>query len=197
MGQNDIYKLHQKYAKGNKEALDLVWNHSLVVRDIVRQLGNNLIKNKIKIDLELAETGALIHDIGCYDYYNKVENIPYVKHGIRGYEILKSEGFDEEIARIATIHLGVGITKENIIANNLPFEKRDYIPITLEEELIAYADNFHSKGGPNFMNFEEAKEKLVKFREESGVIFERFRKKFGTPKSPSATPFSPLKKGEL
>jgi len=181
MTEEEIYKLHEKYANGNKEALDLVWNHSLVVRDIVQQLGNNLIKNKIKVDLELVETGALIHDIGCYDFYNKVNDMPYVKHGIRGYEILKSEGFDEEIARMAMIHLGVGITKENVIDSNLPFEKIDYIPITLEEELLAYSDNFHSKGTPEFMNFEEAKEKLVKFREESGVIFERFRKKFGEP----------------
>ena len=182
MTQEEIYKLHQKYANGNKEALDLVWNHSLIIENIVQELGENLIKNGIKINLELAKIGALIHDIGCYNYYKKIDNIPYILHGVKGYEILKNEGFDDEIARIAMIHLGVGLVKENIIKNNLPFEAKDYIPITLEEELIAYSDNFHSKGGPKFMNFEEAKEKLASLWSESPIIFERWRKKFGEPK---------------
>jgi len=107
--------------------------------------------------------------------------MPYILHGVRGYEILKNEGFEEEIARIATIHLGVGLIKENVLANNLPLEAKDYIPITLEEELVAYADNFHSKKGPVFINFSEAKEKLAGLWSESPIIFERFRKKFGEP----------------
>ncbi len=184
MTQEEIYKLHQKYAEGEdqQKLLDSVWGHSLIVRDIALQLADNLTKKEIKINKELVELGALIHDIGCYDYYKKVNNMPYILHGIRGYEILKNEGVNEEIARIATIHLGVGIVKENIVANNLPFEVRDYIPITLEEELIAYSDNFHSKSGPRFMTFEEAKEKLAGLWSESPIIFERFRKKFGEPK---------------
>ncbi len=184
MNQDIIYKLHQKYAEGEKqqELLDLVWNHSLIVRDIVMQLVGNLTKKGIKINKELVEIGALVHDIGCYDYYKKTNDIPYILHGLRGYEILKNEGFAEEIARIATIHSGVGIVKENVVANNLPLEHKDFIPITLEEELVAYADNFHSKKGPSFLTFEEAKEKLAGLWSESPIIFERFRKKFGEVK---------------
>jgi len=125
----------------------------------------------------------LIHDIGCYDHYKDKENVPYILHGVIGYEILKKEGFEEEIARITMIHLGVGLVKENIIKNNLPFEAKDYIPITLEEELIAYADNFHSKAGPRFLSFEEARERLVGLWSDSPIIFDRFKKKFGEPKT--------------
>lgn len=183
MDEKEIYKLHQKYAEGEKqkELLDLVWGHSLIVRDIALQLADNLIKKGIKINKELVEIGTLVHDIGCYDYYKKIDNMPYILHGVRGYEILKNESFEEEIARIATIHLGVGLIKENVLANNLPLEAKDYIPITLEEELVAYADNFHSKKGPVFINFSEAKEKLAGLWSESPIIFERFRKKFGEP----------------
>jgi len=183
MTQEEIYKLHQKYAEGEKqkELLDLVWGHSLIVRDIALKLADNLIKREIKIDKNLVEVGALVHDIGCYDYYKKVDGVPYILHGIRGYEILKNEGFSEEVARIATVHLGVGITKENVIASNLPLEAKDYMPITLEEELVAYSDNFHSKKGFQFLNFKEAKEKLADLWSESPIIFERFKKKFGEP----------------
>lgn len=178
MKEENIYQLHKKYAS-SEEKLDLVWTHSLIVRDIALELADNLIKNNIKIDKNLVEIGALVHDIGCYDYYKDKENVPYLLHGICGYKILQNEGFNEEIARMAMIHLGVGIVKENIIKNNLPFEKKDYIPITLEEELIAYADNFHSKAGPVFLNFEEARERLANLWSDSPIIFDRFRKKFG------------------
>ena len=186
MNEKKIYKLHQKYSQGKNQEiiLEAVWGHSLIVRDIALELVKNLEKRNIKIDKKLVETGALVHDIGCYQCYEFYgRNIgPYVQHGVKGYEILKKEGFSEEIARMAEIHLGVGIIKENIIANNLPLEEKDYIPITLEEELVAYADNFHSKSGPRFLNFEEARAKILNLWPESEIIFERFRKKFGKPK---------------
>lgn len=180
MKEEKILKLHKKYAS-KEEDLNLVWTHSLIIRDIALQLIQNLIKKNIKIDKNLVEIGALVHDIGCYDYYKDRDNVPYILHGFRGYEILKEEKFSEDIARIATTHLGVGIVKENIIKNNLPFEGKDYIPITLEEELISYADNFHSKSGPRFLTFKEASERLEGLWSDSPIIFDRFRKKFSEP----------------
>lgn len=186
MTQKDIYKLHQKYSKGvNEEVLlDLVWTHSLIVQDIARQLVKNLEKRKIKINKKQVEIGCLVHDIGCYrcyEFYGRNDG-PYIQHGVKGYEILKSEGFSEEIARMAMIHLGVGLVKENVVASKLPLEHKDYIPITLEEELVAYADNFHSKSGPKFDSFEDSRKKLANLWPESVVILDRFRKKFGEPK---------------
>lgn len=180
MKERKIYKLHRKYTS-SKEDLDLVWTHSLIVRDIALELVKNLKKNNIKIDKNLVEIGTLVHDIGCYDHYKDKKNIPYILHGVKGYEVLKKEGFKEEICRMAKIHLGVGLVKENIVANNLPLEKQDYIPVTLEEELVAYADNFHSKAGPRFLNFKEARERLVDLWTDSPIIFDRFKKKFGEP----------------
>jgi uncharacterized protein len=185
MTKEEIYKLHQKYCRGinEKMLLDVVWTHSLIVRDIALELAKNLEKRNIKIDKKLLEIGALVHDIGCYrcyEFYGRNEGV-YVQHGVKGYEILKNEGFSEEIARMAEVHLGVGIIKENIIQNSLPLEEKDYIPMTLEEELVAYADNFHSKSGPRFLNFKEAREKMLNLWVESEVIFERFEKKFGKP----------------
>lgn len=182
MREEEIYRLHQKYAS-SEEKLKLVWNHSLTVKDIALELIENLTKKNIKINRNLVEIGALVHDIGCYDHYRDKEHVPYLLHGVRGYTILQKEGFDEEIARMAMVHLGVGLVKENIIKNNLPFEKKDYIPITLEEELVAYADNFHSKAGPVFLTFEEARGRLADLWTDSPIIFDRFKKKFGEPKT--------------
>jgi len=186
MQESEIYRLHQKYSKGEYqgELLDLVWTHSKIVEEISMLLVKNLKKNwKIKVDKNLVKNGALLHDIGAYDCYEQFRKntLPYIKHGVRGYEILLKEKLGEKIARFASIHLGIGINKENIIENKLPLEAKDYIPITLEEEIVSYADNFHSKLGPRFVDFETGKMKLSEYHRDSASIFERFRSKFGEP----------------
>ncbi len=56
------------------------------------------------------------------------------------------------------------------------------IPISLEEEIICYADDFHSKGHPGFNSFEDSMEELTKIDPNLGVILQRFSDKFGIPK---------------
>ena len=48
-------------------------------------------------------------------------------------------GFDERLALIAERHIGAGITKEEAIELGLP--PKDYLPVTLEEKIVAHADN--------------------------------------------------------
>ena len=165
MKQSDIYKLHQKCAP-NEKILEIGWNHSLIVKDISLQIAKKLQKKyDFKIDKNLIEIGALVHDIGYYQYIKNKKN--YVEHGENGYKILIKEGFSKKIARFALTHVGVGYKKN--------------IPISLEEEIVCYADNFHSKGHPRFNVFEELTEEMVKIDPEFGVILKRFKDKFGIP----------------
>ena len=46
---------------------------------------------------------------------------------------------------MAERHTGTGITCEQIIREQLPIPVGDYLPRTLEERLICYADKFYSK----------------------------------------------------
>jgi putative nucleotidyltransferase with HDIG domain len=172
MKQSDIYKLHQKYSHGKykKEALEIGWTHSLIVKNISMQIAEKLEKDYgISVDKKLIDIGALIHDIGFYDYFDDDYKIRgnYVEHGKKGYEILIKEGISQKRARFALTHVGVGIEKN--------------IPISLEEEIVCYADNFHSKGHPRFNTFEDSLEEMNKFSLDNGVIFKRFKDKFGIP----------------
>lgn len=184
--EKTIYGLHKKYSRGEKEEelLELIWGHSKIVSEISDLIADNLEKEwGIKTNRELIKQGALIHDIGAYACYETVKkNVePYVRHGEVGYEILNKEGFPRDVARFALVHMGVGIVKENIEMYSLPLKDIDYIPITTEEEIMAFADNFHSKGVPKFIDFESAKNNLIRHYEFSKIIFERFEKKFGVP----------------
>jgi uncharacterized protein len=169
MRQIDIYKLHKKYSN-EKKILEIVWTHSLIVKDIALQIASNLEKKyKIKVNKKLLVQGSLVHDIGCYDCLgnNFCFGKNYITHGEIGYKILLENKYPESIARFSLVHIGVGV--------------EDMIPITLEEEIVAYADNFHSKKPVRFNNYEGEKEKLEGFDQSKGIIFERFKDKFGIP----------------
>lgn len=183
----EIKDLHKKLVKGDYQDifLDLVWTHSQIVRGVAEQLIAGLEEKNIKCNKSLVIEGALLHDIGVYlcsdDELNPDNSLPkYLSHGHCGYDFLKKEGLSNEVARFPLTHTGTGITVEDIIRDKMPFKAEDVIPITLEEEIVCYADKFHTKY-PSFNTFEEAKARLEKFDKEKGVLMDRFKRKFGLP----------------
>lgn len=106
-----------------------VIKHSQVVQKRALKLAS---KFKNQLDLELIETGALLHDVGrcCSDN---------IRHAIVGAQILKNAGFPPEIVKIVERHIGAGISPEEAL--NLELPPKDYTPQSLEEKIVAHADN--------------------------------------------------------
>lgn len=88
-------------------------------------------KRGITVDVELVKVGALLHDIGRSKTHD-------VNHPIVGVKIAQSLNLPESIISIIGRHLGGGITAEE--AKELGWPVKDYIPTTLEEKLVTYAD---------------------------------------------------------
>ena len=109
-----------------------VVEHCLAVSDYAYELALAIKNNGYDVDVELVKLGGLLHDIGRSKTHG-------IEHGIVGAEILRELGFDERLALIAERHIGAGIIKEEAIELGLP--PKDYIPITLEEKIVAHADN--------------------------------------------------------
>lgn len=175
-----IEALHRKYAP-DEHAYELVFTHSLIVRDIARSI---IEKNALtdNIDNDLVEAGALLHDIGTYSLYRdgKFDKKNYISHGVRGYEILKKEGFPEQLCRIASNHTGMGITREAIRALHLPMPEQDYVANSLEEKLVMYADKFHSKA-PRFNTVESYRRFTSQFGDKGVELFNARIEEFGVP----------------
>lgn len=106
-------------------------NEVIVHCKAVRRVAVRIAK-KAHANIELVEAGALLHDIGR----SKTQGI---MHGVEGAKIARQVGLPECIANIIERHLGAGIPKDEAIALGLP--PKDYMPITLEEKIIAHADN--------------------------------------------------------
>lgn len=120
-----------------------------------RQVADKALKIAIRcnldIPLDMVEAAAMLHDIGIF-----LTNAPdidchgsehYICHGILGADLLRREGVDEAIARVAERHTGAGLTIDDIERQQLPLPRKDYLPETMLEKLICYADKFFSKSG--------------------------------------------------
>jgi uncharacterized protein len=146
----DYQTLIKKYCEGNSNLEHILLTHSRQVADralaIVRA-HPEWVKSG-EIDPVFVEEAAMLHDIGvvfcdapkicCFGTH------AYIEHGYLGAEILRQEGLPKHAA-IAERHTGTGITYDQIIREQLPIPLGDYVPRTLEERLICYADKFYSK----------------------------------------------------
>ncbi len=99
-------------------------------------------KKGLTIDLELVEVGALLHDLGRSKTHS-------VNHAVVGAEIAKQAGLPESVINIIKRHVGGGIT--NAEAKELGWPEDNYVPVTLEEKIVSYADKLveTSKRVPN------------------------------------------------
>lgn len=127
----------------------ILWKHSASVAALACQINDRL---QLGLDQEMVETAAMLHDIGicgtnapgifCFG------SEPYICHGVIGADILRKCGAPEWTARVAERHTGTGITDGEREMLNLPIPaNRSYMPETLLEKLICYADKFYSKSG--------------------------------------------------
>ncbi len=173
----DYINILKKYSDLGRN-FDIVLDHSLIVfAKSLEIISKKRLSNKI--DIDLIASGSILHDIGAFgfmDNFNK-KKINYLKHGIIGAKILRNEGLMKQ-ALICERHIGAGLSKNYIIKNNLPLPKKDFLPVTLEQKLICYADKFHSKSGKKD-NLENIKKEMKKFGEEPLKRFLKLEKMFG------------------
>ena len=90
----------------------------------------------------------MLHDIGIF--MTKAPEIgchgthPYICHGYLGREILEKQELPLH-ALVCERHTGAGLTLNDIKSQNIPVPHRDMLPLTIEEQIICYADKFYSK----------------------------------------------------
>lgn len=109
-----------------------VIRHIKTVHRFSMMIGNRIVRQGHSLDLELLEAGALLHDIGRSRTHD-------IGHAIEGAKIAYEMGLPQELINIIRNHIGAGLTKEDAALLGLPV--MDYIPETLEQKIVAAADN--------------------------------------------------------
>jgi uncharacterized protein len=108
-----------------------VIKHCKAVAKLALETAEACKQKGLNVDLELVEIGALLHDIGRSKTHT-------VHHAVVGAEILEAAGLPEPVISITKRHIGGGITATE--AEKLGWPKDLYVPVTLEEKIVSYAD---------------------------------------------------------
>ena len=150
---------------------------------------------ELHLDTGLMERGALLHDVGilrcdapgilCFG------TEPYICHGLLGAEMLRSLAGQtvkgntlaveqlEPLARFCERHTGTGLSRQQILSQQLPLPAQDFLPETVEEQVVCYADKFYSKSHPEReRTVEQAALSLKKFGEDVYHKFLRWADRF-------------------
>lgn len=131
-----------------------------------------------KPDLRFIEEAAFLHDIGIFKTNTPQLGCfgahPYVCHGFLGRELLEKAGLPEH-ALVCDRHMGTGISAEEIAKAGLPIPARDMIPLSIEEQVICYADKFFSKDGDLIVKKNSEKEIIRALESYGNGSAEKFR----------------------
>lgn len=143
------------YNRENGALRSILLTHSRMVAEKTISIAK--AHPELNIDTEFVYDASMLHDIGiimchapaieCYG------TEPYIRHGISGGKMLREYALEfgmtsEEIepyARVCERHTGAGLTVKQIEERHLPLPLVDFLPETIEEKLICYADKFYSK----------------------------------------------------
>ena len=103
---------------------------------------------ELNLDKDFLYEAGMLHDIGifltdapgifCFG------NQPYICHGYLGADLMRREGYPRH-ALVCERHTGAGLSLDDIVAQNLPVPHRDMLPVSMEEQVICFADKFYSK----------------------------------------------------
>ena len=156
---SDYYRPHSK-------AYHILVGHCQAVTHLALKIAQK--HTELNPDMKFIEEAAMLHDIGifmtnapklyCFGDY------PYLAHGYLGRELLTKLGFPEH-GLVCERHTGVGISKEEIVEKGLPLPLRDFVPISVEEQIIAFADKFFSKSSADHKekSLREVKQSVLKY----------------------------------
>lgn len=177
-------KLIEKYYPQGSTAHRALLRHSLRVAELATRIARRLSPSTA-VDVAFVEQAALLHDIGilhtdapeigCYG------SLPYLAHAYKGREMLEAEGLPRH-ALVCDRHVGIGLSAAEIISKRLPLPHRDMLPMTIEEQIVTYADLFFSKSvkeKDRLRPVEKVRNKLAGYGAEKLAAFEAWHQRFG------------------
>jgi uncharacterized protein len=114
-----------------------VIEHCVGVAQIAVRIAGEFKDRGVDVNLKLVELGALLHDIGRSRTHS-------IQHAVVGAEIARGLGISSDVVRVIERHIGAGIPCDEAMEVGLP--AGCYVPCTVEEKIVAYADKLVERG---------------------------------------------------
>ncbi len=155
--------------------------HSRSVADMA--LGIVARHPELGADGVFVEEAAMLHDVGIFltnapaIFCHGTE--PYIRHGVLGAALMRGQGLERH-ARVCERHTGTGLTCDEIVRGGLPLPPRDFLPESVEEQIVCFADKFFSKTRLDVRKTpEQALRSIEKFGAEGCARFRHWCEMFG------------------
>ena len=169
-----------KYYPIDSDAYRILVTHSRSVTD--KALSIARLHPELNLDLAFIEEAAMLHDIGIFkcnapeiDCHGEAD---YICHGYLGADLMRVEGYPRH-ALVCERHTGAGLSLDDIISQKLPVPHRDMLPVSLEEQVVCFADKFYSKTHlEREKTVEKARKSLSNFGNEGLKRFDRWCEQF-------------------
>lgn len=144
----DPLEIIARYYTPGSDLYNLLVIHSRQVAELSMVLSHRAQERGLHIDIEFVREAAMLHDIGIFATHAPgiycMGDEPYIRHGVIGHDLLMEQGLARH-ALVCERHTGTGLSAEEILREDLPLPHRNMLPVSLEEKVICYADNFYSK----------------------------------------------------
>ncbi|MFZ4581603.1 MAG: HD domain-containing protein [Paludibacter sp.] len=174
------YKIIEKYYPKDTDIYFILTIHSEQVCEKALQIADK--HPDLKLDKQFLYEASMLHDIGIFKCdaprIHCRGTHQYIEHGYLGAEILRAEGLPQH-ALVCERHTGTGLTKETILINKLNIPAQDYFPLSLEEQVICYADKYYSKSKlAQTHSVEQIRNELSRFGSNQVAMFDTWRSLF-------------------
>ena len=142
---NPIELIDAYYPEDNERKHILLVHSRLVAEKALRIADGH---PELNLDKDFLYEAGMLQDIGIF--LTDAPGIfcfgdqPYICHGYLGADLMRREGYPRH-ALVCERHTGAGLSLDDIIAQNLPVPHRDMLPVSMEEQVICFADKFYSK----------------------------------------------------
>ena len=177
----DPIEIINRYYFTDNELKRILITHSKLVAERALQVVDS--HPELNADRTFVYEAAMLHDIGIFltdaPKIYCVGSHPYICHGYLGADLLRKEGFPRH-ALVCERHTGAGLSLDDILQNNLPVPHRDMRPVSIEEQIVCFADKFYSKTHlDREKSIEKARKSLQKFGDEGVIRFDHWCQIFG------------------
>lgn len=176
-----VVELIDRYYPPGHAARAILVAHSAAVAELAVRIARHVSED---VNVGFVEEAAWLHDIGIGATHAPQigcqGSLPYICHGVEGRKLLDAAGLHAH-GLVCERHIGVGLSAGDIRAQDLPLPERDMQPLSLEEQIVTYADLFFSKnprnkGGPK--NVEQVRSSLARHGPDKVAVFDAWHQRF-------------------
>ncbi len=168
--------LFERHCPATLECRGILWNHSSAVATRALEIAKNFSARR-----DFLEEAAWLHDLGIVRVHAPgigcFGEMHYLWHGVIGREMCDEAGLPEH-GLVCERHVGTGLTVREVAEIDLGLPMRDMLPISLEEQIVCYADQFFSKSTTDPLPLDEVRRRVGRHGEAPLQRFEELHQKF-------------------